>query len=162
MFSGCSSLTSLNLSKWDMSKVKDANTFFYACDSLKTLHTPKKMSKNISLELPKKFSDEKGKKYSKVTSKYTKKFWFTSCKYTIKFVGNGATSGKMKAMTKRGYGKTYTLTKNSFKKKGYKFVGWNTKANGKGIWYKNKAKVKNLTKTDGKTIKLYAQWKKIK
>ena len=162
MFSGCSSLTSLNLSKWDMSKVKDVNSFFYGCDSLKSVYTPKKMNKKISIVLPKKFSDGNGKKYSKITSKYTKKFLFTKCNYSIKFVGNGATSGKMKTMTKRSYGKTYTLTKNAYKKKGYKFVGWNTKADGSGTWYKNKAKVKNLTKTDGKTIKLYAQWKKIK
>ena len=162
MFNGCSSLTSLNLSKWDMSKVKDVNSFFYGCDSLKTLYTPKKMNKKISIELPKKFSDGNGKKYSKITYKHLKKFWFTKCNYSIKFVGNGATSGKMKALTKRSYGKTYTLTKNTYKKKGYKFVGWNTKADGSGTWYKNKAKVKNLTKTDGKTIKLYAQWKKVK
>lgn len=162
MFSGCSSLTSLNLKKWDMSKVKDANSFLYGCDNLKTFYTPKKMNKKISIELPAKFSDGNGKKYSKVTSKMTSKFLFTKCNYSIKFIGNGATSGKMKTMTNRSYGKTYTLTKNAYKRKGYKFVGWNTKADGSGTWYKNKAEVKNLTKTNGKTIKLYAQWKKVK
>ena len=81
-------------------------------------------------------------------------------KYTIKFDGNGATSGKMSSLTNRKYGTTYTLSANAFERKGYTFLGWNTKANGKGTSYKNKAKVKSLTSTKGKTITLYAQWKK--
>ena len=79
-------------------------------------------------------------------------------KYIVKFHGNGATSGSMKKMTNCSYGKKYRLTTNKFKKKGYKFVGWNTKKNGKGKMYKNKAKIKNLTPKNGKTITLYAQW----
>ena len=43
------------------------------------------------------------------------------------------------------YGKKYTLKANGFKCKGYTFKGWNTKKNGKGKTYKNKAKIKNLT-----------------
>ncbi len=82
--------------------------------------------------------------------------------YNVKFNGNGATSGSMKKLTKCSYGKQYKLTANKFKKTGYKFVGWNTKKNGKGKMYKNKAKIKNLTPQNGKTITLYAQWKKIK
>ena len=80
----------------------------------------------------------------------------------VKFNGNGATSGSMKKMTKCSYGKKYRLSANKFKKTGYKFVGWNTKKNGKGKMYKNKAKIKNLTPKNGKTVTLYAQWKKIK
>ena len=82
--------------------------------------------------------------------------------YKVKFNGNGATSGSMKKMTKCSYGKKYRLSANKFKKTGYKFVGWNTKKNGKGKMYKNKAKIKNLTPKNGKTVTLYAQWKKIK
>ncbi len=82
--------------------------------------------------------------------------------YNVKFNGNGATSGSVKTLKKCSYGKKYKLTANKFKKKGYKFVGWNTKKNGKGKMYKNKAKIKNLTPKNGKTITLYAQWKKIK
>ena len=82
--------------------------------------------------------------------------------YKVKFNGNGATSGSMKIMKNRSYGKKFKLSANKFKKKGYKFVGWNTKKNGKGKMYKNKAKVKNLTSKNGKTVTLYAQWKKIK
>ena len=64
----------------------------------------------------------------------------------------------MKAQTiKRG--KSTALSANKFTRNGYKFAGWNTKADGKGKSYKNKAKVKNLTKA-GKTVRLYAKWKK--
>ncbi len=82
-------------------------------------------------------------------------------KYTVKFHGNGATSGSMKKMKNRTYDKKFRLSANKFKREGYKFVGWNTKKNGKGKMYKNKAKVKNLTSKNGKTVTLYAQWKKI-
>lgn len=85
---------------------------------------------------------------------------WTPNKYTIAFKGNGSTSGKMSSMSSRKYGTSYKLTLNTFKKKGYTFVGWNTKANGKGKSYKNKASVKNLTSKNGGKITLYAQWKK--
>ena len=78
-------------------------------------------------------------------------------KYTIKFDGNGATSGETKKI-KVKYGKKVILTKNEFKKKGYKFTGWNTKKDGSGKTYKNQSEVKNLTKKS--SITLYAQWKK--
>lgn len=81
-------------------------------------------------------------------------------KYTIKFKGNGAT-GKMKNQTYK-YGKKYYLPKNTFTKNGYKFVEWNTKKDGTGTSFKNKASIKNLTNKDGKTIVLYAIWKKKK
>ena len=58
--------------------------------------------------------------------------------------------------------KKKALRANTFKRTGYKFVGWNTKANGKGKTYKNKAAVKNLTYKSKGTVKLYAQWKKVK
>jgi uncharacterized repeat protein (TIGR02543 family) len=79
--------------------------------------------------------------------------------YKIKYDGNGATSGSMSAKTCK-YGKTYKLAANKYKKKGYTFAGWNTKKNGKGKTYKNKASIKNLASKSGKTITLYAQWKK--
>lgn len=93
------------------------------------------------------------------TGKITLYAQWTPIKYTIKFNGNGATSGKMKNLTNRKYDTSYKLTANAFKKKGYKFAGWNTKKNGKGKSYKNKASVKNLISTNGKTVTLYAQWK---
>ena len=86
---------------------------------------------------------------------------WTAKEYTIVYKGNGSTSGKM-SNTKCKYGTSYKLRSNTFKKKGYTFAGWNTKADGSGKTYKNKASIKNLTSTSGKKITLYAQWKKTK
>ena len=94
----------------------------------------------------------------KIANVYAK---WTENKYTISFQGNGSSGGSMSKMTKLKYSKSYTLTKNAFKKKGYKFTGWNTKADGSGKTYKNKASIAKLTATNGKTVKLYAQWKKV-
>lgn len=80
--------------------------------------------------------------------------------YVVKYDGNGATSGTMKDQTCK-LKSTITLSKNTFKRKGYTFDGWNTKKDGKGKDYKNKAKVSKLAK-GGKSITLYAQWKPIK
>lgn len=41
---------------------------------------------------------------------------------------------------------------------GWKFVGWNTKADGSGNWYTNAEKVKNITSINRDSISLYAQW----
>ncbi len=63
---------------------------------------------------------------------------------------------------KMTYGKAKKLTANKFKRKGYTFKGWaKSKALAKKgkVAYKNKKKVKNLV-TNGKTVKLYAVWKK--
>jgi uncharacterized repeat protein (TIGR02543 family) len=79
--------------------------------------------------------------------------------YKIVFKGNGSTKGTMVKLSCK-YGNSYKLTANKFKRTGYTFNGWNTKANGKGTSYKNKASVKNLTTAAGKKVTLYAQWKK--
>ena len=78
--------------------------------------------------------------------------------YTIKFDGNSGT-GKMSNVSVK-YDKSYTLTANKFTKKGYTFTGWNTKKDGKGTTYKDKASIKNLIATNKGTVTLYAQWKK--
>ena len=80
--------------------------------------------------------------------------------YKVKFVANGG-KGKMKAQTFT-YGKAKKLTANKFKREGYVFKGWATsksQAKKGKVKYKNKKSVKNLTAT-GKTVKLYAVWKK--
>ncbi|MGN0142498.1 MAG: InlB B-repeat-containing protein [Roseburia sp.] len=78
--------------------------------------------------------------------------------YTIKFDGNGSTSGSTASMTGCKYDKSYTLTANGYKRTGYSFAGWNTKADGSGDAYKNKESVKNLTSKNDDTVTLYAQW----
>ena len=55
-------------------------------------------------------------------------------------------------------GKKTVLPANTFKKTNFIFTGWNTKADGTGISYKNKNTVLNLAKADGEVITLYAQW----
>ncbi len=77
--------------------------------------------------------------------------------YTIKFDGNGSTSGSTASMTMT-YDVAKNLTANGFTKTGYHFSGWNTKADGSGTSYYNKQSVKNLTSTNGGTVTLYAQW----
>lgn len=109
-------------------------------------------------------TDEKGQSIPTVSEEIEDdgSFYAKTKKYTIKFDANKATSGKMSAMKSCKYGKKYKLTANKFKRKGYTFTGWNTKKDGSGKSYKNKAQVKNLTSKDGKTVTLYAQWKKTK
>ncbi len=58
------------------------------------------------------------------------------------------------------YGEEKTLTPLGYMLEGYTFTNWNTKADGSGHVYNNRANVKNLTSTNGATVKLYAQWKK--
>ena len=79
--------------------------------------------------------------------------------YTVRFGKNGG-KGTMADMTGLAYDSTYKLSANTFTRSGYTFVGWNTKKDGSGVSYKNKASIANLTAVDGKTIILYAQWKK--
>ncbi len=85
---------------------------------------------------------------------------WTPIKYDIKYYGNGQTSGSTKTQKSLKYNKTYTLNSNGFKKKDYVFDSWNTKKDGTGKKYTNKQSIKNLTSSNGKTIKLYARWKR--
>lgn len=80
--------------------------------------------------------------------------------YKVAFYANGG-KGKM-AVEKFTYGKAKKFSANKFKRKGYVFKGWaKSKALAKKgkVAYKNKQMVKNLV-TTGKTVKLYAVWKK--
>ena len=72
--------------------------------------------------------------------------------YKITFKSNGGKGSMSKQSMAKGV--STAISKNKFSRKYYTFTGWNTKANGKGKSYKNKAKIK-LTKN----ITLYAQWK---
>lgn len=97
-----------------------------------------------------------GGKVNKVSKKAT-----GTNRYTIIFVGNGATSGSSYKMTNCEYEKFYKLTANKFKRTNYVFSGWNTKANGKGTTYKDKASISKLAKANGGVVYLYAQWTKV-
>ena len=94
---------------------------------------------------------------TKITKSATYYAQWTANKYKIKFNKNGG-KGTMKALSAT-YDKNVTLRANAFKRTRYKFKGWAKTKKGK-VAYKNKAKVKNLTDKNGKTVTLYAVWKK--
>lgn len=95
--------------------------------------------------------------------------------YSVKYNGNGATSGSM-SNSSHTYNTAKNLTSNGFSKSNdidyydhtgaylsstlveHPFAFWNTKSGGTGTSYANQASVKNLTSTNGATVNLYAQW----
>ena len=77
--------------------------------------------------------------------------------YTIRFGGNGASSGMMADLTAT-YDAKAALPANRYAKSGETFAGWNTKADGSGAMYKNKAEVTNLASGQDDVVVLYAQW----
>ena len=91
------------------------------------------------------------------TSNITLYAKWTANTYTVKYNGNGATSGSTASST-HTYNSAKALTANGFERAGYTFTGWNTKADGTGTAYANQASVNNLTTTAGGTVNLYAQW----
>lgn len=80
--------------------------------------------------------------------------------YKVRYKGNKATSGSMNNIMTCNYGSKYTLASNKFKRTDYIFTGWNTRADGSGKSYANRATIKNLSAKNNATITLYAQWKK--
>ena len=73
---------------------------------------------------------------------------------TVTFHANGGT-GSMEPL-KATVGKPVTLPLNAFTRDGYYFVNWNTKADGTGISYKDKAQF-----TPNADTTLYAQWTEV-
>ena len=96
-----------------------------------------------------------GDTYSENEALYLYAQW-TANKYTVTYNANGGTG----TMANQGltYDKAATLNANTFKRTGYRFNGWNTKADGTGTSYADKASVKNLTANSGGTVTLYAKW----
>lgn len=74
--------------------------------------------------------------------------------YTVRFNANKGT-GKMSDQKEIPYGETTELSPCAFTRKGYRFTGWNTKANGTGDTVEEAL---NLTATNKGTVTLYAQW----
>jgi len=100
---------------------------------------------------------------------------WTANSYSVKYNGNGATSGTMansihtydasKALTSNAFGRTHTVTfnyngsgaANTTASAAAKFTGWAKTATGAKA-YDDKASVKNLTGTNGAVVNLYATW----
>ena len=58
------------------------------------------------------------------------------------------------------YGVSKALTKNAYTWRGHTFAGWNTQPDGSGTSYKDQQSgCLDMTKEDGSTVTLYAQWK---
>lgn len=77
--------------------------------------------------------------------------------YKISFKPNGGTGTMEEQIFTCGEGKK--LSKNKYTRKGYTFVGWNTRKDGKGKSYTENQKVESLCKEDGEVFELYAMWK---
>lgn len=76
--------------------------------------------------------------------------------FTVKFIQNDSkVGGEMKPLVVKE-GKETTLPANAFTRKGFEFKGWNTKSNGKGDSYSDKAVI--ILTAD---LTLYAQWNPI-
>ena len=82
---------------------------------------------------------------------------WTANTYTVKYNGNGSTSGST-ASSSHTYGTAKALTANGFVKTGYKFLGWSTSSTATTATYTDKQSVSNLTSTNGGTVNLYAVW----
>lgn len=77
--------------------------------------------------------------------------------YKVRFDGNGATSGSM-ADQSFTYDVSRKLTAVTFQRGGYRFIGWNTRRDGKGKAFTDKQAVENLLAHEGAVGTLYAQW----
>lgn len=99
------------------------------------------------------------KSYKNIKADTTVTAVFSANKYKIVFNKNGGKGSMSKLyMT---YGTSTRLNRNQFEKAGYLFKDWNSKKNEKGIRYSDRKNVSDITSTNGKTITLYAQWKKV-
>jgi len=81
--------------------------------------------------------------------------WKILPSYTVSFDANGG-EGEMENQT-INLGATTALSENTFTNSGYSFGGWNTKSDGSGTPYADKASVKDIA-ASGETVTLYAIW----
>ena len=75
----------------------------------------------------------------------------------IDFDGNGADGGEM-GLQGITVGQSSHLDTNQFMRTGYRFVGWNTAANGSGTSYADGANYPVSNNPDSYWVTLYAQW----
>ena len=94
--------------------------------------------------------------FRNITANHTISVTFAPITYTIKYNGNGSTSGSTTSSS-HTYDEEKELTANGFSRTGYNFAGWATISNG-NVKYSNKQKVKNLSAEQDKVVELYAVW----
>ena len=92
------------------------------------------------------------KKYLATAGAFVRRI--AASKIGISFDANGG-EGIMPEMTILDVNTSFTLDSNTLTRAGYRFNGWNTKADGTGTSY---ADGETITLTKGGTVTLYAQW----
>ena len=81
---------------------------------------------------------------------------YSAKKYNVIFDGNDSSVTGTMNPQEHTYDDSLALTKNTFERTGYNFLGWNTKANGLGTHYDDEDIVTNLSTEEDVT--LYAEW----
>lgn len=79
---------------------------------------------------------------------------WTPVQYKVSFNSNGSTAGTLPADQEHVMGDEVVLPQNTLLRAGYRFTGWNTKADGKGIAYEPGDKFI----LGAENLVLYAQW----
>lgn len=102
------------------------------------------------------YEDQEAIKYQMASDLTLYAIWGNG-QYKISFMPNGAQADAKSIPVKTG--ESYTIPSGLFTRKGYTFVGWAKTPDAVRADYTNGAAVSDLTDV-GKTIKLYAIWKK--
>lgn len=79
--------------------------------------------------------------------------------YSVAYAENGATSGTVNTQYDIRCGQYFNISGNGYVRPGYDFTGWNINPDGSGRAYSPGQSVCSLSKTNGDTVTLYAQWK---
>lgn len=88
---------------------------------------------------------------------------YTPNEYVVSFDPNAEDAGGLMMDITFSYDNEEYLPENEFYREGaYDFAGWNTRKDGSGKTFADRALVKNLTSIDGDTVTLYAQWEEAK
>jgi uncharacterized repeat protein (TIGR02543 family) len=83
---------------------------------------------------------------------------WTAHTYTVVYNKNADDATGETANSSHTYDIEKALTAIGYTRTGYIFAGWNTLANGGGVYYANRENVKNLTSREGDVFTLYARW----
>ena len=94
-----------------------------------------------------------------VQSNMTLKAKWNANAYTVKFDGNGSTSGSMNDQAFAYDAAAQKLTQNNFTKLGYTFQGWAQTADAQEVEFEDQESVSNLTAEPNGEVTLYAVWK---
>ncbi|MBR3116598.1 MAG: InlB B-repeat-containing protein, partial [Bacilli bacterium] len=170
MFAYCNSINTLDLSSFDTSKVTNMGYMFYSMSSLKTIYASSLFNVDNVSSSSYMFrytnnlvggagttynSSYINKVYAHIDGGTSNPGYFTEKPGLIITFDSNSGTGEMPNQI-ISYGSTEELHENEFVKNQYKFIGWNTKADGTGIPYLDKQEVSAITGSSDLT--LYAQW----